>query len=495
MRLYLINPHNPSVTLTDRSVRWNEFRVWKPLGLLVLAGLTPPHWDVKVIDENLGRPDYSGMPGPDLVGITAFTAQAPRAYDVARAFRDRGVPVVMGGIHASMCADEALRYVDAVVTGEAEGVWRQVLEDARNRSLKRLYVGTPVSLAEVPPARHDLLADGYRLGSIQTTRGCPLNCSFCSVTAFNGGRFRHRPIEKVIEELELVSERYVLVVDDNLVGTRRDHIERTKELFRAMIRADLGKRWIAQATINMADDEELMDLAVRAGCLGVFIGFESTTAEGLSEVHKRFNIKGGRDLRASVRRLQRHGIMVVGSFILGLDVDSPGAGRRIAEAAGRYGIDALTLLILTPLPGTRLWDKMAAEGRILANDFPRDWSRYTLASPVARHSRLSWEQIIAEEAACSRAFYSYSRIVRRALGALWRTRSPLAAAAGLLGNLSYRANMARQHASFQGRDLTRGASLVQVRRAETPVGVRTTSLASNRVPSGSKPAVKQVVPF
>ncbi|MDA2938563.1 cobalamin-dependent protein, partial [Acidobacteria bacterium AH-259-A15] len=186
MRLYLINPYNPLVSITKiKETHWNQYRVWKPLSLLVLASLTPAEWDVTVVDENLGVPDYAAMPRPDLVGITAFTAQANRAYTVAAEFRSRGVPVVMGGIHATMCLPEASERVDAVVTGEAESIWAQVLEDTRRGTLSRVYTGGLVEMDKVPMARHDLLPVGYRLGSIQTTRGCPLKCSFCSVTAFN----------------------------------------------------------------------------------------------------------------------------------------------------------------------------------------------------------------------------------------------------------------------------------------------------------------------
>ena len=164
----------------------------------MVAGLTPPEWDVTVIDENLGMPTMPPCRRPDLVGITAFTAQADRAYQVAAMFRAHGVPVVMGGIHATMRLTEALERVDAVVTGEAEGVWEQVLEDVRRGALQRVYSGNRSEGGEIGTARHDLSPRGYMLGSIQTTRGCPLNCSFCSVTAFNGGRYRHRPIADVI---------------------------------------------------------------------------------------------------------------------------------------------------------------------------------------------------------------------------------------------------------------------------------------------------------
>jgi len=405
---------------------------------MVLAGLTPPEWEIAIVDENLGTPNYEAMPRPDLVGITAFTAQANRAYEVATHFRNLGVPVVMGGIHATMCLDEAMQRVDSVVTGEADGIWPQVLEDTRHGSLKRWYDGGLAEMNDVPLARHDLLAAGYALGAIQTTRGCPLNCSFCSVTAFNGARYRQRPIPDVVREFQSIHEKHVLVVDDNLIGTRPEHIARAKDLFRAMSRANLRKEWIAQATINFADDEELLALAAKAGCGGVFIGFESPAPEGLLELGKKFNLLKGRDFRASVRRIQRHNILVVGSFIIGLDIDEPGIGKRIADVASQYGVDNLNVLFLTPLPGTRLWDQMTSAGHIALDTFPEDWKYYTLTFPVARYKYLSLDGIIEEMISCNRNFYSMSRILRRVCSNLWQYRKPLIT---LLGNLSYRSNL------------------------------------------------------
>ena len=439
MRLYLINPSNPLVSIVKvKESRWNRYRVWKPLSLMVLAGLTPPEWEISIVDENLGAPDYEAMPRPDLVGITAFTSQANRAYEVATHFRRLGVPVVMGGIHATMCLEEVIERVDSVVTGEAEGVWSQVLEDARNGGLKRRYDGGLAEINDVPPARHDLLATGYACGAIQTTRGCPLNCSFCSVTAFNGAHYRQRPIPDVVREFKSIREKYVLVVDDNLIGTRHEHIARAKDLFRAMAQANLRKQWVGQASINFADDEELLALAAKAGCSGVFIGLESPTPEGLLELGKKFNLLKGRDFCASVRRIQRHGILVAGSFIIGLDIDEPGIGKRIAEAASRYGVDNLNALFLTPLPGTRLWDQMKSEDRIALHTFPEDWKYYTLTFPVARYKNLSLDGIIAEMISCDRSFYSMPRILRRVWSNLWKRRQLLIA---LVGNFSYRNNL------------------------------------------------------
>lgn len=446
MRLYLINPCNPLVSIVNiKQSRWNRYRVWKPLSLMVLAGLTPPEWETTIVDENFGVPDFASMPLPDLVGITAFTSQANRAYEVAAHFRRLGVPVVMGGIHATMCLDEVMERVDSVVTGEAEGVWSQVLDDARHRRLKRRYDGGLAELSNTTAARHDLLDRGYAFGAIQTTRGCPLNCSFCSVTAFNGSHYRMRSIDDVVREFRLIREKRVLVVDDNLVGTSSKHIARAKDLFRAMIQAKLKKEWVAQATINFADDEELLTLAAKAGCRGIFIGFETTTAEGLREISKKFNIVKGRDFRASVRRIQRHRILVVGSFIIGLDIDEPGIGKRIAEAASRYGVDNLNTLFLTPLPGTRLWDQMKAEGRIALDKFPEDWKYYTLTYPVARYKHLSLDSISDEMLSCDRTFYSMPRILRRVWSNLWGRRQPLIC---LVGNLSYRKNLQLNYKAY-----------------------------------------------
>jgi radical SAM superfamily enzyme YgiQ (UPF0313 family) len=439
MRLYLINPSNPLVSIVKiKESRWNHYRVWKPLSLMVLAGLTPREWTISIVDENLGAPDYPAMPRPDLVGITAFTSQANRAYEVASYFRHLGVPVIMGGIHATMCLDEVMERVDSVVTGEAEGVWPQVLEDAVHGCLKRRYNGGLAEIAGVPFARHDLLARAYAFGAIQTTRGCPLNCTFCSVTAFNGARYRQRPIPDVVREFQSIREKRVLVVDDNLIGTRPEHIARAKDLFRAMAKANLRKEWVGQATINFADDEELLVLAAKAGCRGVFIGFESPTPEGLRELGKKYNLLKGREFRASVRRIQRHNILVVGSFIVGLDVDEPGIGRRTADVASQYGVDNLNLLFLTPLPGTRLWDQMKVEDRIALNTFPEDWKYYTLTYPVARYKHLSLDGIIQEMISGNRNFYSLPRILRRVCRNVLQRRAPLIS---FVGNLSYRSNI------------------------------------------------------
>jgi len=206
-------------------------------------------------------------------------------------------------------------------------------------------------------------------------------------------------------------------------------------------------------TINMADDEELLTLAAEAGCRGVFVGFESPTAEGLREVGKKFNIRKNRDFASSVRRIQRHNILVVGSFIMGLNTDEPGIGRGIAEAGIRYGVDFLNTLFLTPLPGTRLWDEMEAHGRIAANAFPDDWRYYTLTFPVACYRHFSPGDIVREMEMCDGTFYSVRHTLRRLWGSFWRRRHPLIA---LAGSLSYRSTLRLNRKAWRDFLLSRG---------------------------------------
>ncbi|MBN2359211.1 MAG: B12-binding domain-containing radical SAM protein, partial [Deltaproteobacteria bacterium] len=429
--------------------RLNRFRVFKPLGLMTLGSLTPPEWQVTLIDENIAVPDYASSPIPDLVGITAFTSQAARAYELAAGFRQRGVAVVMGGIHASMCADEAARHVDAVVRGEAEEIWKTVLDDAARGALRPIYEGGFAAIEKVPPARQDLASGGYLFGAIQVTRGCPLNCSFCSVTAFNGRQFRRRAIPDVVDEMRSIREKYILVVDDNLIGTSSHHMAYAKELFRALIDARLDKRWICQATVNLAEDEELLALAARSGCRGVLIGFESLSAEGLTEVNKKFNFKQQRDIREVCRRIQRHGIAVLANFIIGLDADKPGVGSQIAEAAIAAGVEMLHVQMLTPLPGTVLWNTLRAEDRIAANVFPDDWQYYTFTYPVARCRHLSAADLVHEFTSCFRAFYSPPCILRRLLTSLFRSRGFVNTLVCLIANLAYRGNLERERRGLE----------------------------------------------
>jgi radical SAM superfamily enzyme YgiQ (UPF0313 family) len=481
MRLYLINPSNPLVSISlNRHSYWNRFRLWKPLGLYVLAGLTPPPWEPTILDENLGAIDYEGMPRPDAVAITAFTSQAPRAYEIARWFRARGVPVVMGGIHATVCPEEAGRYVDCVVTGEAEPVWREVLQNLAAGRLKPRYDGGLATMDQLVPSRQELPPHKYAFGAIQTSRGCPLNCPFCSVTPVNGARYRQRPIADVVEEFKSIPEGQVFIVDDNLIGHRPQHVERAKELFRALAEADTGKSWIGQTSVNIADDEELLDLAAKAGCVGLFIGFESVTPESLGELGKKSGLLSGRDIAAAVDRIRRRNILVVGSFIIGLDSDHPGVGALIAEAADRYGVDNMNVLFLTPLPGTRLFRQLQEEGRIALQDFPQDWKYYTLNYPVAHYKFLSRARVIQEMNECNGTFYSPANIVSRLGRNLAAGRNPVYSLASNLTSARNSRLFARVYATLWPEEGDANPVAPQYRSQLSPIRVWESALQQLR---------------
>jgi radical SAM superfamily enzyme YgiQ (UPF0313 family) len=317
--------------------------------------------------------------------VTAFTTQAPRAYQIARQFRERGIPVVMGGIHASLVPDEAERYVDALCIGECEGVWPAIVADVEARTLKARYVGDKAAAPAVLPDRSIFDKYRYEYVSAQTTRGCPMDCSFCSVTAFNGRLFRMRDVGEVVAEVAAIRERDLIFVDDDLNGFSPQARRRCLELFRGLAAADLGKQWITQVTINFGDDDELPELARQAGCAGVFIGLESTDTKSLTLIRKdgRSQSRGIAYYRENIARIRRHGIGVVGSFILGIDTQNMDTiVEEVLAFAEDSDLDGLNPTILTPLPGTRDYARFDALGRILFKNYPDDWEKYTLAFPV-----------------------------------------------------------------------------------------------------------------
>ena len=379
MKLVLINPRN-------RVSLYGDY-LWEPLAFGYIAAATPPHWEVELIDEQCeGVLDYSAVRA-DLVGLTAFTTQAPRAYQIAAQFRARGIPVVMGGIHASLVPHEAERYADALVIGEGEALWPQVTADVEAGRLARRYEAGASGGALLHPDRRIFRKYRYEYVSAQTSRGCPMDCSFCSVTAFNGRLFRMREVDDVVAEVAGIPERDIIFVDDDLNGFSRRAKQRCLELFRAMAAARLDKQWITQVTINFGDDDELPMLARAAGCAGVFIGLESTDTKSLTLIRKDgTSQRRGLDYyRENIARIRRHGIGVVGSFILGIDTqDMDTIVSDILRFAAASDLDGLNPTILTPLPGTRDYARFDAEGRILFKNYPDDWEKYTLAFPVTR---------------------------------------------------------------------------------------------------------------
>jgi len=426
--LLLINPVNqlrPGF-LVNRATR-NQ-----PLGLGIIAALTPSDWKVKLIDENFRQFRYYEA---DLVGLTAFTSQAPRAYQIAQIYREKGIPTVMGGIHASMVPEEAGKYVDVVVKGEAEPVWHQVISDFEAGRLKPQYSGIISKEIMQPKPRRDLFHPAYICAGMQTTRGCPLNCSFCSVSAFNGQHYRFRPIEDVVEEMAEIPQKFVFLMDDNIIGHTRTSKERAKELFEGILRRGIKKYWISQSSINFAEDPELLKLAYRSGCRMIFLGIESETEESLMEANKKLNLKTGIDnYRRVFRTINHHGIGTIAGLIFGWDSDTPATIRARAEFAVKCGADSFQTSVLTPLPGTALFDKIRAEGRLMHNNFPGDWERYDYFEPTIVHPSFPAGDLDKAISAAKRKIFSPWHIFRIGLKTLFRTRDRMTS---LIMSLNY----------------------------------------------------------
>lgn len=404
-----------SLVLIAPSQTTGKRALFPPLGLAVVAGLTPDTWGVRILDEAV-EPVPLDLEAT-LVGLTVMTPLAPRAYELADHFRQRGVQVVLGGIHPTVLPQEAARHADAVVIGEAEGVWSQVLKDAARRRLRRVYRSAErPDLADLPLPRRDLFKEGAYLttATAQTSRGCPFSCDFCSVTRFFGQTYRCRPVEETIREVGNLSEKIVFFVDDNIFGAPA----RARELFQRLI--PLGLTWVGQSSINIARNLELLKLAARSGCRGLFVGLESLLPDNLRQMGKGLLNRVG-DYREAVSRIQEHGIGVEGAFIFGFDQDDPGVFGRTVEFARQIRLAAAQFGILTPFPGTPLRERLEREKRIT----DRDWARYTISNVVYRPVRMSAEALQSGYDWAYRSFYSYPSILGRLLPQAFRFRTAL----------------------------------------------------------------------
>jgi len=360
MKLWLIVP-----TAQDTSRKKRKALI-PPLGLATVAALTPPEVEVSLTDENVSDIDFQKE--TDLVGITALTVTARRAYEIADTFRARGVKVVLGGVHPSVCPEEAIQHADAVVVGEAEGVWSHLIEDFKANKLQRVYQQRErTGLAGLPMPRRDLFVEGayYFSNTISTTRGCPYSCAFCTVTSFFGHTYRCRPVEEVLKEIETLNKRkFTVFVDDNIVGNPKF----AKELFRALIPYKL--RWVAQCSVTIARDDELLKLAAASGCISLFIGFESVSPASLAAVGKKINVVD--EYEDVVRKIHSHGIGIHGFFIFGFDEDDKDVCTRTVRFAQKMRLETAQFDFLTPYPGTAFCESLDKAGRIVT----KDWSRY-----------------------------------------------------------------------------------------------------------------------
>jgi len=376
---------------------------------MYLAAHTPPEVEVRLIDENTEPIDFSEA--PDLVGITTMTATAPRAYEIARRYRGQGAKVVLGGIHASMVPEEALRYADAVVVGEAENVWPRVLEDFEAGRLEPLYrqEGHIEFKRPVPPRRDIINHRRYwSANGVQTARGCPHGCNFCSVTAFNGRRLRERDVDNVLAEVESlprgnrIRRKVIPFVDDNIAANPR----RAKELFKGLI--PMNVRWGSQASITFARDEELVALAAESGCHFLFVGLESMSRRALAEMGKSQNKV--EEYADALRLLRKYDIHVMGAFVFGFDCDDESSFVETLDFAMRNKIQVAQFAYLVPYPGTRLYRELLAEGRVESEFwFEPSWDSRVVYDP----KNFSAEWLADRTHEVQRSFYSYASIARR----------------------------------------------------------------------------------
>ena len=402
------------------------------LPLTTVAALTPPGHQVILCDENVEPLDTEAE--VDLVGVGFMTALAPRAYQIAAAFRARGRRVVAGGYHPTLCTDEVLDHFDAVVAGEAEGAWPALLADAERGALRRVYRAGPLPRAGAPPPRRDLQARIARhyitTAAVQVGRGCAHACRYCSIAAFHPSGYRARPVAEVVEELRGLP-RDLILVDDNVIADPAH----ARELLRAM--APLGKRWVGQCSIRIADDPELLALARRSGCAGLFIGLETLSAANLAAVDKSFADAHG--YRVRLRAIRRAGVGVIAGIMVGLDADDATVFERTLRFLERNRVDAVQVNILTPLPGTPLFEQFRRSGRIASTD----WSRYDFRHCVIRPARMSAEELQAGADWMYRRFYRLDRVLLRAL----RSALDLGPVGGWLGlrlGLTYRYDNRRE---------------------------------------------------
>jgi radical SAM superfamily enzyme YgiQ (UPF0313 family) len=368
------------------------------LSILTIIGLTPPNIEISYIDEDFEEIDFSVT--YDIVGISAMTQQVTRAYEISKEFRERGVYVVMGGIHASVLPDEALEWVDTVVVGEAENLWPQFLKDYRNKRAKKLYVqqGDWVDLAKSPVPGYGFLKNKnyfknpknfFNMVPVQVSRGCPHNCEFCLVTKCYGSKFRKKTIEQVKVEITTIKENFpgkiIMFADDNLFIDRKY----AKELLKTL--KELRIRWVAQSDISIGEHEDLLKLAYESGGLFLLIGFESINPENLKTINKNsWKYRQLVNYSSNIEKIQKNGIIVFGSFMFGLDNDDDNVFSDVVEFMSKNNITG-QLTISTPLPGSKLLERLKEERRLIEQE--PFWDKCTFFDVLYTPKKMTKDQL------------------------------------------------------------------------------------------------------
>ena len=421
MKLMLINPGKGK---NSRGDFWDfnfERRILGqsslfPLSLPTIAGATPEDVEIKIVDENVEEINFDEK--VDLVGLGAMTRNINRAYEIADEFRERGVTVAIGGIHASMMPDEASKHADSVVIGEAEYLWPELIKDIKDRNLQNFYRFTSYpDITKIHAPRTDLMkSERYVVNQIQTTRGCPFDCEFCTVKAFSGQQFRLKKIDQVLKEIETLKPYYIVKVlgydlklpktlffsDDNIVGNKSF----SKKLFKALIPLNLNE-WYCQASINVGRDKEMLALMKEAGCHAMVVGIESVNKDSLAGMDKKINNVD--EYFECIDNIHSAGIRVFGSFILGSDSEDDTIFEKTAKFIQDTNIMYSMINILTPHPGTRLFERLEREGRILH----KDWEKYDQESVCFKPKNMSAETLYEGRRWVCQEIYSLQSIHKR----------------------------------------------------------------------------------
>jgi radical SAM superfamily enzyme YgiQ (UPF0313 family) len=418
-KLRLINPRCPLTTITlpeiIQKMTFSRRALFMPLNLAVCAAVVPDGWEAEIIDENVLDPDGPGHrasdDGVDAVGIGAMTTQARRAYELADAYRRLGVPVILGGLHASALPEEAARHADIVCRGDAEGTLPRALRDLERGGALPVYDWTDDPDAPIATPRKDLLdpADYLVFNPIQTTRGCPHGCTFCTTPAIFGRKFRQRDIGEIVEEMRVARERFrsrvFIFSDDNVAGNHRWAME----LFDAV--RPLNVRWASQCDILISQNDRLLAAMRDSGCIGLILGLESPKAGTLRLAGKRY-VDADEYLRR-IAKIQSYGISIWGSFIFGFDTDDWHDCMDAVRFAQRARLCMSCYPILTPYPGTAIFEQFRAEGRLRTEQ----WERYNGATVVYEPKRMTAPELRHAQMAAFHEFYRPASALRR-LG-LW----------------------------------------------------------------------------
>ena len=396
-RIYIISPCRKEDIWRKRRATF----VLPQMSLAILAELTPDSFEIRVTDELVDDIDFAWP--ADLIAISTNSTNAPRAYEVAKRFREKGATIIMGGIHPSVMPDEVLQHADALLVGEAEEMWPRILDDFLSGTLGQIYRCQAYPAAEkIPSGRWEVIHQKryYVPRTFQTSRGCPYGCSFCSSTQFFGTKQRSRPIGNILAELKRYNGRLAVFIDDNIAGNSAY----AKELFRAL--KPLNQRWVAQTSIDIARDNELLGLAAESGCAGLLIGFESVNADNSADVKK---LRKAEQYAEHIREIRSAGIGVHGSFIFGFDHDTPDIFDSTVDFVMQNRLEVANYCKLTPFPGTRLFDEMSAEGRILHHD----WEKYDRYHIVYRPKNISPEELHRKTLEAYMKTYSLGSILKR----------------------------------------------------------------------------------